>query len=205
MYVNESILAVVIIISDAIDNDGEARMGEESELVNTEELRHLLEMPRLQNYPLVSDCVVDKDIASKVAFCSAVKKHNAFATTLADILIGALCIKVPRIRTLCGGTGPSKATLHEWSVFDVDSVIEYSSHSVDGIRALLMVVKNEFITMSFDTFTIVKDMVQLFVTGQGVSVAREQIDRVTRELEDLVDITGEHAADHLRSFVTFCV
>ena len=64
LYVNESILAVVRIISDAIDNDGEAQMGEKSEIVNTEELRHLLEMPRLQNYPLVSDCVADKDIAS---------------------------------------------------------------------------------------------------------------------------------------------
>jgi hypothetical protein len=151
---------------------------------------------------LVFDHVADH--FCKDAFCSVIKKHKTFATNLADILIGILCIKVPKIRTLCGGTGPSMAKLREWAVFDVDSVKEYSRSSVDGVRALLVVIKGEFIKMSFDTFKAVKDMVVLFVTGKGSSIAREQIDRVTHELQDLVEIAGVHGPDHLRAFVGFC-
>ena len=118
-------------------------------------------------------------------------------------MIGVLRIKVERIRTLCGGTGPSVVQLREWCLFDVDSVIEYSSDSVDGTRALLMVVKKEFVSMSFSTFKVVKDMVDLFVKGQGLSIAPEQIERVTHELEDLVDIAGEQAEDHFSLLLTF--
>ena len=144
------------------------------------------------------------DNASKIAFCSAATKYQKFATTLADIMIGALCIKIEKIRALCGGAGLTVAQLREWSVYDVDSVIEYSRDSVDGVRALLMVIKKEFVSMSFATFKVVKDMVELFVKGQGQSIAREQIERVTQEMEDLVEIAGEDAEHHLRSFVDFC-
>ena len=97
------------------------------------------------------------------------------------------------------------AQLREWSVYDVDSVIEYSRDSVDGVRALLMVIKKEFVSMSFGTFKVVKDMLELFAKGQGQSIAGEQIERVTQELENHVDIKGEHAEEHLRSYVDSCV
>jgi hypothetical protein len=48
-------------------------------------------------------------------------------------------------------------------------------------------------------------MTALMVEGKNVSIAREQIDGVTRQMEDLVEIAGEQAADHLRPFVKFCV
>ena len=94
--------------------------------------------------------------------------------------------------------------MREWSVFDVDSIREYSPDSVDGIRTLLMLVKNEFVIGSFDVFKVVKGMLQLFVRGEGLSVARAQIDRVNHELGDLVEIAGTLGPDNLRHFVEFC-
>lgn len=202
-YAKEAVLTITRIVSEAIEKNGEAQVNGGYELINTVDLRCALMMPGLEDHPVVSHRVEDN--ASKIAFCSEVNKYKTFATTLSQIVIGVLRIKVEKIRTLCGGTVPTVSELREWCLFDVDSVMEYSRDSVDGIRALLMVVKNEFVKMSFSTFTVVKDMVDLFAKGQGLSVAPEQIERVTHELEDLVEIAGEQAEDHLRSVVDFCV
>ena len=202
-YAKEAIHTVIRLVSEAIENNGEVQLGEGPTLVNTAELRAALEMPGLEDHSVVSHRVVDN--ASKVAFLVVVKKYKLFVKSLSDMIFGALCIKSEKVRTLCAGTGPSVAQLRDWSVFDVDPVMEYSRDASDGVRALLTVVKKEFINMSFGTFKTVKDMVVLFVEGQGQSIAKEQIDRVAHELQDMVDIAGEHAPDHLRSFVDFCV
>ena len=217
MYVNESIRCVLRLVSEALEHDGEACIGSEPELLNTEKIRGCLELPEFSVHPMfliptieqnagtlsVSDRAEGK--ASKIAFLRDLHKYRLFGTTLADIMVGVLVIQVPRIRTLCGSTSPSFATLREWSVFDADSIMEYSRESVDGFRALLMIVKKECGKGISGALKTVKGMIELMVTGSDVSIAREQIDGVTRQMEDLVEIAGEQAGDHLRPFVKFCV
>ena len=216
MYVNESIRCVLRLVSEALAHDGEACIDSQPELLNTERIRAALELPEFSAHPLFSNRVEQNTgklsvsdradgKASKIAFLCDLHKYMSLSKTLADIVIGVLVIEVPRIRTLCGGTGPSFATFREWSVFDADSIMEYSRESVDGFRALLMIVKKECGKGISDALKTVKGMTELMVTRSDVSIAREQIDGVTRQMEDLVEIAGEQAGDHLRPFVKFCV
>jgi len=203
-YVNEAIVHTLRIVSEAIENDGQAYMEHEApELVNAEELRNIVRMHEIYKHPLVSDRVMVFN-ASKVSFSLYLDKYEPFANTLGEIVVTVLCIKVASIRSLFGSTGPSLAKLRELSVFDVESVIEHSPTSVENLRALHKFIKDEYFNKSFEVFNVVKGMVDLFATGKGLSIARDQIDRVTHEMEDLVEIAGERGSDHLRSFVTFC-
>ena len=106
------------------------------------------------------------------------------------MLVGMLCLKVEKIRTLCGGKGPTMTDLRKWSVFDVASVGAYSPNGIERFRRLHKVIMEEFLGVSFDVFKTVKGMVELFTTGKGSSIPPEQIDRVCRELDDLVELAG---------------
>ena len=85
-YVNLAITSVVRLVSEAIVNDGEAVYGAATELVNTEELRTLLEMRDLYKHALVSDRILLYN-PSKVTFCADIGKYFLFSKTLVDIMI----------------------------------------------------------------------------------------------------------------------
>ena len=71
-YAKEAVLTITRVVSEAIEKDGEAQCADGYELLNTEEIRNALEMPGLENHPVVSHRVVDN--ASKVAFCYVATK-----------------------------------------------------------------------------------------------------------------------------------
>ena len=119
-FARDSIYLVLRAMSEALDQDGYFVAGDERALVNVEELRQLLDMASLLAHPLVTD-PDDKSNDSKTKFINAVKKYSVVAKAVADLTICVLCVKVEKIRVLCGNRAADASKLREWSVFDAAS------------------------------------------------------------------------------------
>lgn len=135
LYVNESIRCVLRLVSEALAHVGEACIGSQPELLNTERIRAALELPEFSAHPLfpnrveqntgklsVSDRAEGK--ASKIAFLCDLHKYRSLGKTLADIMIGVLVIQVlgsahcvvvqVRVLRLCA-SGPSLTQIQSWN------------------------------------------------------------------------------------------
>ena len=101
LNVADVMVSVIRLVSEAVENDGEACMRDGRALRNTDnDVRSYLEMPEMHAHPLVTDPGKDND--AKTELCSVLAKLKQISGNLADMLVGLLCIKVDRIRSLCG-------------------------------------------------------------------------------------------------------
>jgi hypothetical protein len=121
--------------------------------------------------------------------------------TLADISTCALCVKVEKIRVLCGGNNVEVSKLREWSVFDEVSVSNYCLKAVPLFEQVRAIVKEHCLVVGYEVFSVVRGMVDLFANGSMTSVASKQIANVQQQLEDVKSIMGSN--EEFEGFVSF--